>query len=102
MITLSVFFTNISDLPLLRSILKPVRSVDYVIDKFFMPPDRMIWGILFLPVCLFVCLSLSVCLSVVNFNHRYNFLTLRERDFIFGMHTIQMTPFQMTPRSMTL
>ena len=36
----------------------------------FMPPDRMIGGLLFLS-CLFVCLF--VCLSVVNFNIRYNF-----------------------------
>ena len=50
----------------------------------------------FCPVCL------SVCLSVVNFNLRYNFWTIRGRDFIFGMHTPLMIPFQMTPRSMTL
>ena len=54
-----------------------------------------------LSVCLlFVCLS--VCLSVVNFNLRYNFWTVRDRDFIFGMHTPLMKPFQMTPRSMNL
>ena len=45
---------------------------------------------------------LSVCLSVVNFNLRYNFWTVRDRDFIFGMHTPLMTLIQMTPRSMTL
>ena len=45
---------------------------------------------------------LSVCLSVVNFNIRYNFWTVRGRDFIFGMHILLMTPFQMTLRSMTL
>ena len=39
-------------------------------NRIFMPPDRMIGGILFLS-CLFVCLF--VCLSVVNFNIRYNF-----------------------------
>ena len=42
-----------------------------------MPPDRMIGGIVFfvLSVCLSVCLfvRLFVCLSVVNFNLRYNF-----------------------------
>ena len=48
----------------------------------------MIGGILFLS-CLFVCLF--VCLSVVNFNLRYNFWTVRHRDFIFGMHTPLMT-----------
>ena len=49
-----------------------------------------------LSVCLFVCLS------VVNFNLRYNFWTVSDRDFIFGMRTPLMMPFQMTPRSMTL
>ena len=57
-------------------------------------------GILF-SSCLFVC-CLSVCLSVVNFNLRYNIWTVRDRDFIFGMHTPLMMPFEMTPRSMTL
>ena len=60
-------------------------------------PDQMIGGILFLS-CLSVCLF--VCLSVVNFNLRYNFWTVRDRDFIFGMHISLMTPFQLTPRSM--
>ena len=60
----------------------------------------MIGAYCFCPVCLFVCLS--VCLSVVNFNLRYNIWTVRDRDFMFGMHTPLMMPFQMTPRSMTL
>ena len=70
----------------------------------FMPPDRMIGAYCFFPVRLFVCLSvcLSACLSLVNFNLRYNIWTVRDRDFIFGMHTPPMMPFQMTPRSMTL
>ena len=59
----------------------------------FMPPDWMIGGILFLS-CLFVCLS------VVNFNLRYNFGTIRDKDFIFGKHTPLMMPFQLTPRSL--
>ena len=46
----------------------------------------MIGGILFLS-------CLSVCLSVVNFNLRYNFWTVGDRDFIFGMHTPLMMPF---------
>ena len=50
----------------------------------------------------FVLSVLSVCLTVVNFNICYNFWTVRGRDFIFGMHTPLMMPFQMTPRSMTL
>ena len=37
-----------------------------------------IGGILFLS-------CLSICLSVANFNLRYNFWTLRDRDFIIGM-----------------
>ena len=57
-------------------------------------------GILFCPVCLSELLS--VCLSVVNFNLHYNIWTVRDRDFIFGMHTPLMMPFQMTPRSMAL
>ena len=55
----------------------------------------------FCPVCLTVCLSvcLSVCLPVENVNLRYNFWTVRYRDFIFSMHTPIMISFQMTPRS---
>ena len=56
------------------------------ITKYLMSPDRMIEGILifaclfvFLSLCLFVCL-----LSTLNL--RYNFWTVRDRDFIFGMH----------------
>ena len=41
---------------------------------------------------------MSVCLSVVNFNLRYNFWIVKDKDFIFGMHTPLMMPFQMTPR----
>ena len=47
-----------------------------------------------------VCLS--VCLSFVNFNFHYNFWTIRDRYFIFGMHTLLMTTSQLTPSSMTL
>ena len=47
-----------------------------------MPVDQMIGGILFL-TCLFVCLF--AILSVVNFNLRYNFWTMRNTDFIFGI-----------------
>ena len=64
-----------------------------------MHKDWMIGAYCLCPVCLFVCLF--VCLSVVNFNLRFNFWTVRDRDFTFGMHTPLMTPFQMTPRSMT-
>ena len=58
----------------------------------------MIGGILILSCPVY----LSVSSSVVNFNLHYNFRTVRYKDFIFGMHTPQMMPFQMTPRSMTL
>ena len=47
-----------------------------------------------------VCLS--VCLSVVNLNLRYNIRTVRDRDFIFDMHTPLMMLLKMTLRSMTL
>ena len=77
---------------------KPLPNPALTPPNLFMPPDRMIGGILFLS-CLFVCLF--ICLSVVNFNLRYNFWTVRGRYFIFGLHTPLMMPFQMTPRSMT-
>ena len=47
----------------------------------FMPPNRMIGCILFLS-----------CLPVVNFNHRFNFWTVWDRVFIFGMYTPLMMP----------
>ena len=40
------------------------------------------------------------CLSVVNFNIRYNFWTIRDRDFIFGMHTSLVMLFLMTPMTL--
>ena len=65
----------------------------------------MIRGILFL-VCLSVCFfCLSVCLSVCllsTLTFAITFELKRGGDFIFGMHTPPMKPFQMTPRSMTL
>ena len=45
---------------------------------------------------------LSVWLWQKNFYLGYNFWTVRDRDFIFGMHTQLMKPFQMTTRSVTL
>ena len=71
------------------------------IFRFYAPGSNDRGHIVFvLSVCLSVCLF--VCLSVVNFNIRYNFWTVRGRDFIFGMHTPLMMPFQMTTRSLTL
>ena len=52
-------------------------------------PGYMIWKILFL-----FCLS-RACLSVVNFTLRCNFWTLRDREFIFCMHSPSIKPFQM-------
>ena len=50
-----------------------------------MPENRMIGACCFCPVCL----------SVVNFNISYNcFNHISDRDFIFGMHTPLMRPFQ--------
>ena len=62
-----------------------------------MPPDRMNEAYCVCPVCMFVCLFVSV----VNFNILYNFSTVRDIYFIFGMYTLLMMSFQMTP-SMTL
>ena len=70
-------------------------------------PEWNFWGILFLS-CLSVCQSvcLSVCGSVTlwqkNFNLGHNFWTVRDKDFIFGIHTQLMKSFQMIPRSMKL
>ena len=51
--------------------------------SIFYTLDRIIRAYCFCPVCLFVCFS--VCLSIVNFNIRYNFWTVG--DFIFGLYT---------------
>ena len=66
--------------------------------RFLCPRIEWSGAYCFCPLCLSVCLSvcLFVCLSVVNFNLRYNFWTVRDRDFIFGMHTPLMTPRSMT------
>ena len=53
-------------------------------DSFFLCP-----GIESLAHVVFV---LSAFLSVVNFNVRYNFWIVRDRDFIFGLHTQLMMP----------
>ena len=70
-------------------VLYPYITSLYLFDLLFMPLDRMMGCILFLS-CLFVCLS------VVNFNLCCDFWTLRDRDFISGMHTQLIMPFQMT------
>ena len=53
-----------------------------------MPRIKWLGAYGFCPVCLFVCLSVG--LSVVNFNIRYNFWNIRDRGFIFDMHTQRM------------
>ena len=49
----------------------------------FMPRIECSGTYCFCHVCLSVCLFIS--LSVVNFNLRYNFWTVRDKDFIFGI-----------------
>ena len=44
----------------------------------------------------------SVCLSVVNFNIGYNYWTVRDGDFAFGMHQPLMMSYRMTRRSVIL
>ena len=99
-ISFDLFFQEVCLWSLLGSV-GDMYCFSITFRMLFMPPDRMIGGILFLSclsVCLLVCLSF--CLSVVNFNLPNNFWPVRDRDFILGMHTPLMTPFQMTPRSM--
>ena len=91
--------TDLHDLPGLRVGFSYVDNVT-LLRVFLCPRIEWSGAYCFCPVCLSVCLF--VCLSVVNFNHRYNFWTVRGRDFIFAMYTPLMMPFQMTPRSMTL
>ena len=75
-----------------------VSHSPYSINSIFYAPGSNDRGhiVFVLSVCL------SVCLSVVNLNLRYNIRTVRDRDFIFDMHTPLMMLLQMTPRSMTL
>ena len=73
---------------------------NFFTSSFLCPRIEWSGAYCFCPACLSVCLF--VCLSVVNFNIRYNFWTIRGRDCIFGMHTPLMIPVQMTPRSMNL
>ena len=44
--------------------------------------------------CEHIDFVLSFCLSVVSLNLQFNFLTLRDRDFILGMHIPLMMLFQ--------
>ena len=53
-------------------------SIPLFATYYFYAPGSNDWG--------HIVFVLSVCLSVVNFNLRYNFWTVRDRDFIFGMH----------------
>ena len=69
-------------------------QIFYCVSNAFYAPGSNDRGhvVFVLSVWLFVCLS--VCLSVVNFNLHDNFWIVRDRDFIFGIHTSLMTPFQ--------
>ena len=67
-----------------------------LMELFLCPRIEWSGAYWFCPVCL------SVYLSVVNFNLRFNFWTVRDWDFIYSMRTPLMMPFQMTPRSITL
>ena len=61
---------------------------------FLCPGSNDLGHIVFvLSICLFICLS------VVNFNIRYNFWAVGDRYFLYCMHTQQMMPFLMTTRS---
>ena len=64
------------------TLLPPGHSVSQTHLDFYAPGSNDRGHIVFV---------LSVCLSVVNFNLRNIFLTVRDRDFIFGMHTQLMT-----------
>ena len=37
-----------------------------------------------------------------HFNHRHNFLTIRDKDFIYGMDNLLIKHFRMTPGLITL
>ena len=77
-----------------------VRMSRWIVIAFSCPPPEWNSGASsFCPVCDSV--SLSVTLWQQN-NIGHNIWTVRDRDFIFGMHTQLMKPFQMTPRSMNL
>ena len=45
------------------------------------------------------CLAVTMAKKI---NLCHNFWTIRDRDFIFGMYTQLMNPFQMKPRLMNL
>ena len=60
-----------------------------VVDNIFLRPRVECSG----AYCFHPVFCLSVCLSVVNFNLVYNFWIVRDRNFIFGMHTPLMMPF---------
>ena len=49
--------------------------------------------------CLSVCYPVTLA-KKINLGH--NFWTVRDKDFIFGMHTQLIKPFQMTPKYITL
>ena len=73
----------------------------YILKSYpFMPQEWNSGASSFCPVCLSV--TLSVTLWQKNFNFGHYFWTVKDRHFIFGMHTQLMKPFQMTPRLITM
>ena len=64
---------------------------------FFMPPEWNSGTSSFV-----LSVTLSVTLFKKTLTLAITFWTVRDTDFIFGMQTSLMKPFQMTPRSMTL
>ena len=73
------------------------NSIFYTKYHLFLCPDMEFGDIFFCPVCQSAYLSVEK-----NFYLGHNFWTVRERNFIFGMHTHRIKPNQMTSRSMTL
>ena len=64
------------------------RTLKTISQLYFLCPGIDFAGIWFLS-CLSVC-------PWQNINLRHNFLTVRDRDFIFCMHTQLLIPFQTT------
>ena len=68
------------------SFIIPINKIDY-----FLCPKNGIRGI--------YCLSCLCVLNRTNFNLGLKFKTVKDSDFIFGIHTRLMQPFHMMPGS---
>ena len=73
---------------------RAVNRTSYLIQYTIYAPGMELWASRWY-ICLFVC-GTKTC------NLCDNFWTIRDRKFMFGMHTQLMKPFQMISRSMTL